>query len=155
MLWEGIPCSSPQPLLKDGPFPEQVKADFRVRLQLVFAQRVINQCFYYHFMRFLSPAARSCGLQAHPHPSPEASAPGWRQSCTGRHRSGSRHRHGGGGASAWEQRGGTGPSSAGGRSARGHFSPLPGTVKISSGWSSATLVHSSCGDANLRGGAGR
>lgn len=146
MLWEGFPCSSPQPFLKDRPFPAQVKADFRVRLQLVFAQWVINQCFYYHFMRFLSPAARSCSSQAHPHPSPEASAPGWRQSCTGRHRSG-RQRLG---------------AARGDRDFLGGwqicprtFLPPPGTVKISAGWSSATLVHSSRGDANLRGGAGR
>lgn len=100
MLRKCIDCSSSQPFLKDGPFPAQVKAGSRV-LELgcscyLFAQPGINLWFCCHLMRFRSLATHSCGLQAHPHPLPQGCAPGWRQSCTDRHGSGSQHRHRGG-----------------------------------------------------------
>lgn len=46
MLWEGIISSSPCPFLKDGPFPAQVKAEFRVRPQLVFICTVGNKSVF-------------------------------------------------------------------------------------------------------------
>lgn len=49
MLWICIACSSPQPFLKDGPFPAQVKAESRVGLHLLFICTAENKSVFLLF----------------------------------------------------------------------------------------------------------
>lgn len=156
MLWEGIACSSSQPFLKEGLFPAQVKAEFRVRLQLVFIGTAGNKSvgllsFYEipmpgHSLLQLTgtspPLARGfcSGMEAEPHRQTEiwqlVQTRGWRSECLG-----------------------AGRAAKGDRDFLGEwqicfrtFFP-PGNCRGLCRWSSATrlLVHSSCRAANLRG----
>lgn len=155
---KALPALHPKPFLKGGLFPAQVKAEFRFGLQLLFICTAGNKSVF--LLSFYEMPVLGCSPLRIPTPRPEACAPGWRQSRTGRRGAGGRRRHGGGGAGAWEQgeqRRGMETSSAGGRSAFGHFSPSPGDSKDLGRRSSAAclLVHAGRGDANLRGGSRR
>lgn len=83
MLWKHITCSSPQPFLKDGPFPAQVKAESRDRLQLLFICTAKKKSVVLlSFDEIPKPGHSFLWLAGAFHPLPQGCAPGQRQICT-------------------------------------------------------------------------